>query len=362
MTIPLKRYWALLSDYLKPQGVQFSFLAVSLFAHIGLILLIPQIMRFFIDTATSGGGFNPLLHAALLFLGAAILEQSLVVVATYFSENVAWNATNALRFDLTRQCLQLDRSFHVAHTPGELIERIDGDVAVLWNFFSVFLIDFLGNALLFTGALILLFREDWRVGLGLFLFSALVSWIIYKFRGISIPYWEAMRQMSATFYGFLGELLSGAENIRANGTRGYVMRRFFEIRQQWLAVKLKNILKSYVYWMGNIGIFAVSYGVVFVSGAYLWRAGVITLGTIFLIIDYTELLREPLTQIQGQVGELQRAGASIHRIQELLDIQPGLRQGRNISFGSVFLSVEIQPAWWFHIAGRFYVARTKSLS
>ena len=328
MNIPLKRYWVLLSNYLKPQWLQVLLLAVFLLTHIGLTLLIPQIMRFFIDTATSGGGFKTLLQAALLFLGVAVVEQGLAVAATYFSENMAWTATNALRLDLTMHCLKLDQSFHKAHTPGELIERIDGDVNALPNFFSIFLINFLGNTLLFAGALVLLFHEDWRIGLGLLLFSLLASLIIYKFRAISVPYWEAMRQMSASFYGFLGELFSGTEDICANGTQNYVMRRFFETRQQWLAAKLKSILKSYVYWMTNVGIFALSYVVVFVSGAYLWRTGVITLGTIYLIIRYTELLLGPLTQVQGQVGELQQAEASINRIQALLDIRSKLREGQ----------------------------------
>jgi ATP-binding cassette subfamily B protein/ATP-binding cassette subfamily C protein len=260
----------------------------------------------------------------------AVVDQGLAVAATYFSENVAWTATNALRLDLTVHCLKLDYSFHKAHTPGELIERIDGDVNTLPNFFSIFLINFLGNILLFTGALALLFREDWRVGAGLSIFSLLASWIIYKFRAISVPYWEAMRQMSASFYGFLGELFVGTEDIRANGSQNYVMRRFLEIRQQWLTTKLKNILKSYIYWMTNVGIFALGYAIVFVSGAYLWRTGVITIGTIYLILRYTELLRDPLTQIQSRVGELQHAEASINRIQVLLDIQPKLREGQEI--------------------------------
>ena len=44
-------------------------------------------------------------------------------------ENVAWTATNALREEMARHCLNLDMSYHNNISPGELIERIDGDVA-----------------------------------------------------------------------------------------------------------------------------------------------------------------------------------------------------------------------------------------
>ena len=54
ITIPAKQYWALLRTYLKPQWPHTLLLALLLFSHIGLRLVVPQIMRFFIDAALSG--------------------------------------------------------------------------------------------------------------------------------------------------------------------------------------------------------------------------------------------------------------------------------------------------------------------
>ncbi len=58
------------------------------------------------------------------------------MLARYVGEIVAWAATNELRVDLARHCLRLDMSFHNDKRPGELIERIDGDVLEISNFFS----------------------------------------------------------------------------------------------------------------------------------------------------------------------------------------------------------------------------------
>ncbi|MCB0088376.1 MAG: hypothetical protein KDE54_10720, partial [Caldilineaceae bacterium] len=165
MNIPLKSYYRLLAQYLRPQRTQVFWMALLLLFNIGLRLVNPQIMRFFIDAALNGGAMQTLMQAALLFLGVAVLGQALAVAATYFSERVAWTATNALRYDLTAHCLNLDLSFHKTRTPGELIERIDGDVDKLSSFFSRFTINIFGNALLMVGVLVMLFREDWRVGL-----------------------------------------------------------------------------------------------------------------------------------------------------------------------------------------------------
>ena len=148
-----------------------------LLANIGLQLVNPQIMRTFIDVATttaaSAETAKTLLRAALLFIGVALAQQIVSVAATYFGETVGWTSTNALRADLAKHCLHLDMSFHNARTPGEMIERIDGDMNALSNFFSQFVIQVFGNALLLIGVLVLLYREDWRVGLAFSVFVAL---------------------------------------------------------------------------------------------------------------------------------------------------------------------------------------------
>ncbi len=59
--------------------------------------------------------------------------------ATYVGDGVAWDATNDLRADLVLHLLKLDLGFHNARTPGELIERVDGDVGQLNTKSCVFL-------------------------------------------------------------------------------------------------------------------------------------------------------------------------------------------------------------------------------
>jgi ABC-type multidrug transport system fused ATPase/permease subunit len=135
ITIPVKQYWALLRTYLRPQWPHVLLLSVLLFSHIGLRLVVPQIMRFFIDAALAGAELRTLINAALLFIGIAVGSQALSIATTWVGENVAWRSTNALRQDLTLHCLKLDPGFHKAHTVGELISRVDGDVNTLSNFF-----------------------------------------------------------------------------------------------------------------------------------------------------------------------------------------------------------------------------------
>jgi len=293
-------------------------MALLLLASIGLRLLNPQIMRYFIDTALGSGPLDALLGAAALFLAVAVFSQALAVGATYFGEQVAWTATNGLRYDLVAHVLGLDLSFHKQHTPGALIERIDGDVNKLSNFFSRFTINILGSGLTMLGVLILLYREDWRVGVALTLFAVGGLYVLVRIREFATPFWEKERQINAEFYGFLGEHLGATEDLRANGAVPYVMQRFYTLLRHWLPIRTKANLAGYSMWMTNAGVFAIGTMLAFSVSAYLWQIGAITLGTAFLIYNYTELLRDPIAQLRHQLTELQQAEAAIQRIETLL--------------------------------------------
>ena len=342
MNLPIQRYWALLVKYLRPQRGRALLLALLLLTNIGLSLLNPQIMRFFIDTALGGGALQTLIQAALLFLGIAITGQALNIGTNYLSEQVGWSATNALRFDLMVHCLGLDLSFHKAHTPGELIERIDGDVQKLANFFTHFMVQILGNALLMIGVLIVLWLEDWRVGAGLSGFALLALALMIRIRTLAIPYWLQVRQIEANFYGFLGEQLTSTEDIQTSGAQAYVLQRFYALLRGWLPVLTRANLAGYAMRMTTIAIFAIGTIVAFGLGAMLYYQSAITIGTVFLIVHYTDLLRIPLMQIRNQLTDLQEAEASIGRIEALLQTQSKLPAGQGAALPTGPLAVAFQ--------------------
>lgn len=327
MGIPLRQYYELLAKYLRPQRRRVLFLCILLAINLGLQLTKPQILRIFIDTATGTRTGQDLGVTALAFMVVALLTQGLAAYSKYVSEDVGWTATNMLRDDLAVHCLNLDMSFHKAHTPGELIERIDGDVTKLSNFFSQLIVGILANALLLIGVLIVLFREDYRVGIGLTVFALCAVGLLTYLRDIAVPFWTAGRQHSGKFYGFLAEHLSGTEDIRANGAEGYVMYRFYERLREWLPVMRKAYLANVSLWGATILTFALGNAIAFGLSAYLWSEGRVTIGTVYLIIHYTELLRRPIEQIRNQMQELQRAGASISRVTALLDTRSRVIEG-----------------------------------
>ena len=337
----LSRYWRLLARYLGPHWPRMILLAVILCGTISVQVVTPLVASHFIDQATSGGPLRDLIFLALLTMALALVGQGVAIAETYVAENVSWAATNALRADLLAHLLRLDASFYTAHTPGELIERVDGDVATLARFFSRFVVYVIGNGLLMLGVLALLYHVDWRIGLGLSAFVALGLTAMLRIRAGATPSWAAERQASADFYGFLGEYLTGLEDIRSSGAVAFVLRLCAEVMRSWLAATLKAQMWGYTMIATSQGLFALGTVVAFALSAMLFKSGTLTIGTVYLIFQYTEMLRQPTEQIRNEVQDLQQADASMGRIEALLRTEPRVTDGPGVALPPGPLAVEL---------------------
>jgi ABC-type multidrug transport system fused ATPase/permease subunit len=323
----LKSYWDLLSRHIRPQRSAFTLLAVLLLGNIGLQIANPQIMRTFIDAALAGEAQQRLVIAGLAFIGIALLQQVVSIFITYLGQNVAWTATNALRADLAQHCLTLDMSFHNAHTPGEMIERIDGDVAELSIFFSQFVIMLAGNALMLVGILTVLFFEDWRAGLAFAAFAMIALAVLFRLRDAAVPSQKARRQAEADLFGFVEEQLNATEDIRSNGAVDFSLRELFRYQAQIL----RHLRRSdWIHtWIGILmgGLLIAGNAMAIGTGYWLYITGSITIGTVYLLINYVNLLEGPIWALTHQTQSFQTIGACVARLTELRKVQNKVLDG-----------------------------------
>ncbi len=340
MRIPIRHYSRLLFTYLKPQWHRTFLLTILLLINISLQLFNPQLLKNFIDAALTNGATISLLVIAMIFIGVAVLNQGVAVGVTYLSEYVAWTATNQLRTDLVAHCLSLDMSFHETKTSGEMIERVDGDVDALSNFFSQFVGSLLSNGLLLFGVLVLLFLISWFVGVIMALFAIFSLVILLFLRKRAIPLQLALRQMSATFFSFISEYLISTEDVRAIGAVEYIMRRFYLLLRRWRPIYGRAVTASNIMTITALFLFISGNAIALSLGAYLWSIKAISVGTVYLIFAYTDLLAQPLKQIQMQLQDLQQAEACIQRVEGLLHTAPVISQHGEVDLPSGAISVE----------------------
>jgi ATP-binding cassette, subfamily B, bacterial len=343
MPAPPADYRHLLRTYLAPQRGRLLALALLMLIDLVLQLGLPRVVQTFIDIATTGGALRTLLWLGGAYLGVAIGQNLALVGWQYVAQNVGLLATNQIRADLTRHCMTLDMSFHNARTPGELIERVDGDVAKLENFLSQFIVQILLNGLLLVGVVTLLFVIDWRVGL-----PSLVSVVIAMLSASALigplaRYSVKERQASAELFGLLEERLSGTEDIRANGAVAYVLRRHIERSRTLFRASVLRALLGMMSWRSLNTAITVGGILSLVIGALLALDGALTIGQVYAVFAYTTMLSRPVEELMRQLDDLQQAAASIGRVQQLFAAAPTVRDAERAErLSSGPLSVELE--------------------
>ena len=351
MLASIRLYAQLLGKYLRPYWPAVSLLGVLMLVGTVLQVVAPQVVRRFIDLASEQGDLSSLYMAALLFLGAGISVHVLQALYKYMGRGIAWRATNQLRLDLTLHTLRLDMGFHNAHTPGELLERIDGDVERLANFFSQLFVQLVSALLLMAGLIIATWIEDWRFGLAVAVFAAFFLVTRVRLLYFLMPFWEVESEARAQLYGFLGERITGIRDIQKSGAVPFTMARLYETLRRRVLSWMKAGIVGRLVWGVVSTVNSFRYPLGLAVGAYLFYQGEITIGTVYLIWHYFLMIQTPVHAISREFEDLQRAGASIRRVKEVLDTAPGVKDGPGTALSKGRSSIEFDEVSFSYRAG-----------
>lgn len=314
--------FSLLLHYLRPYRWRVVGLTLLLLGSIALQLLAPQVIGRFLDAATGEIAGASLYGLAALFLVTVLAQKALGLVSRYQTEDLGWRTTNDLRVDLTRHILRLDMGFHKLRTPGELIDRIDTEISNLAEYFAALVTQVFANGVLVLGVVLLLFLEAWPAGLIALVYAAMILGILLAiqerlvglFRGISIA--------SADLFGFMEERLAGTEDVRANGAEPYVMAELYPRLNRYAAVRTRTYTLGGLTGATSILINSLALAAILGYGAAAYTAGQLSIGSVFVIYAYIGLMTQPVNNIRRNIGNMQRALASISRTAELFDAEP----------------------------------------
>lgn len=337
---------ALIYKYLKPLGWRIVVLAIFLMGTVILQLLMPQIIRDFLNAVQFEGSIVSLNNAVILYIGVVLLNQIIYAVATYLSEDIGWATTNMMRADLMLHCISSDMPFHKQHSSGEMIERIDGDILALSNFFSRFVIQIVGNIILLLLIIAVLLWENVLIGAVLITYIVVTLFYLLRLKGFSVPYFRKSREVIADAVSRWEAWLTATEDIRGIDGVEHVHKQNDAILVELLRRgRMANVM--FRAFIGSVvGLVSLGSLAIFLTGTYLFSIEVFTIGDIYLALAYVHISSINVRNITDQMSDLQRATASLDRINllyaetpaivdgdQILTIQPGELRFEGVSFG-----------------------------
>jgi ATP-binding cassette, subfamily B, bacterial len=314
--------WRALGALLRPDAWRWAGLGALVASASALTIAGPLVVRRIVDTAADGTTAGEITRLALVFLAIAVAAQILAVLVAWSATIAAWRTTNDLRLSMTRHVLGLDHEFHRTHTPGELIQRVDGDVTSVSEFLGQVVTKAAGAAMLVGGMIIVLSVIDWRLGVGMAVYVAAALAVVVRSRHRAVS--ESSDEMGALgrLYGGIEERLTAAEDLRANGAADHVAWRFVEDSEGALVSAVRRERAFLVMWWLVQGAVAAGWVLALVLGAVLVSAGTITIGTAFLLFQFVLLVARPLEEVVHELETVQKANAAMSRVADLIAIEP----------------------------------------
>ncbi len=320
-----------LAALLRPDARRWVVLGALVAASAGLSLAGPLLLRTVVDRAANGTDAASIVRLAVGFLAIAAATQLIAVLVAWFATVTAWRTTNQIRLHMARHVLGLDHEFHRAHTPGELIQRVDGDVTSVSDFLGRVVPRALGGAFLVVGTVAVLAVLDLRLAAGALVYIAVAAAIVVRSRHRAVAESSAEMGSYARLYGGIEERLTAGEDLRSNGASAHAMWRFVEDSAGALHRGVQREHAFLRMWWAVQGAVASGSVVALAAGASLVAADVVSLGTAFLLLQYVVLIGRPLEEMVQQLEVVQKANGAMVRVIDLLDQVPTIRDdGRTL--------------------------------
>jgi ABC-type multidrug transport system fused ATPase/permease subunit len=256
----------------------------------------------------------------LIFVVRAISSAGQTILTTKVSQLAAAD----MRSHLLRHLMSLDSSYHQINPPGQLIERVQGDVSAVNGVWTGVMTS-IGRDLI---AVIVLFAVavgvDWRwtavalIGIPFLVLPSLIAQSYVRKRA------GTARTLAGRMATRLDEVFHGINPIKLNTLERYQSGRYDALGAERVvaevnASKGQAAVPALIDLMTGIGFL----GVLIFGGAEI-IAGEKTVGQFMSFFTAMSLAFEPLRRLGALSGQWQAAAASIDRIQEILHEVPTL--------------------------------------
>ena len=308
-----------LAKMLRPWRWQTIGAIALLVAQTGCLLAGPALVGYGIDAGLRADDAASLNLAAVLFLGVSLIGLVLGRATIRVVSSIGEQFLCHLRIRVFKHLMSLGLDFFERERTGRLVSRLTSDIDALQELVQMGLVMFVQNALLFVGALIIIFILSWQMALCVLVLVPPVVIATRWFRRASQEAYLEVRERSGANLTTLQEGLAGVRVVQAFGRERSFTRRFRETNEAQFDANLKTVVIStryfpFVEFCGVIGVaMVIGIGGIFVD------SGLIEIGVVAAFVLYLNNLFEPVQQLGQLYNTLQAAAAALHKLFSLLD-------------------------------------------
>ncbi|MDF0731766.1 ABC transporter ATP-binding protein [Pseudomonas entomophila] len=313
----MRQALAWLYGFVRPQRKAIGvLLGLSLSASL-LALAQPWLVKTLIDDGLLARDYQTLWHMAALMIGAGLLGTVLAGVNRYLHTRLSGRILFALRDDLYRHLQQLSPTFYGRRRTGDILSRLDGDVAEIQRFAVDSLFSAVSSVIGLLGAVALMLMLSWQLSLLLALLIPLeVLWLRWMRRKVEREV-RSLRERSADVSSFLVETLPAMKFIQAAGQQQREAARLDQLGQGYMGQLLKVQVTEFFTQAVPGTLTSWCRACAFLVGGWWVIQGTWQLGALIAFSTYLGMAVGPVQSLLGLYVAVQRMAVSLGRVMEL---------------------------------------------
>ena len=290
----------------------------------GLALVQPLLTRQLIDGGILAGDFRVVVLTCALMLLAALASALLGGVNRFQHVGLSADVLFALRLAVFRHLERLPPTFYARRPTGDLLARLDGDVAEIQRFAVDGLLGAISAVIGLIGTLALMLLLSWQLSLiALVLLPAEFAFLRLMRRRIEVAS-RRLRERAGDLSSFLVERLGGMKLIQSVAAEAREAGALDGLQGRFRADLLRQQMVGYLAGGVPALLTQASTALVFVAGGWMVIEGRLTLGTLIAFAAYLGRVAGPVQTLLGLYVAAQRALVSLRRVVELTAERPAV--------------------------------------
>ena len=345
------KLFARLLNYVLPYKINFAFLSVAAILISVFSILNQYLLKEAVDKYITPKDYEGLIFIISLMLGVLLFQVTFQFLFVFLANILGQKVVYDIRIKLFARIIKFKMSYYDKSSVGRLVTRSVNDMETIASIFSQGLFMIVADLILMLSVLGVMIFLSIELSLIVFVILPFILIATRLFQRAMKVAFNEVRNEVANLNSFVQERISGIKEIQVFNRENIERENFVKINTKHKNAWLKTV------WYNSIFFPIAEISTSITIGLLVWYGGglvglsqtSVTLGTIFLFIQLSQMLFRPLRQIADKFNTLQMGMVAANRVFKILDTSdfivdngennPKKIQGK-VSFKNIYFSYD----------------------